>query len=49
MAVELLTTTDKTVEEISSLLRFSSAAYFRKVLRKHTGLTPKQIRKKSIY
>lgn len=49
MAVELLTTTDKTVEEVSDLLRFSSAAYFRKVLRKHTGLTPKQIRQKSIY
>lgn len=49
MAVELLTTTDKTVEEVSGLLRFSSTAYFRKVLRKHTGLTPKQIRQKSIY
>lgn len=49
MAVELLTTTDKTVEEISGLLRFSSAAYFRKVLRKHTGMTPKQIRQKSIF
>ena len=43
-AIELLTTTDKTVEEISSLLRFSSAAYLRKVLHKHTGKTPRQIR-----
>ena len=43
-AVELLTTTDKTVEEISTLLQFSSAAYLRKVLHKHTGKTPRQIR-----
>ena len=48
-AIELLTTTDKTVEEISDLLRFSSAAYFRKVLRKHTGMTPKQIRRTSVF
>ena len=48
-AIDLLTTTDKTVEEISILLNFSSAAYFRKVLRKHTGMTPKQIRRKSVF
>lgn len=48
-AVELLTTTDKTVEQISDMLHFSSAAYFRKVLRKHTGMTPKQIRQKSAF
>lgn len=45
MAVELLATTDKTVEEISAILHFSSAAYMRKVLQQHTGMTPKQIRK----
>ena len=44
-AVELLATTDKTVEEISALLHFSSAAYLRKVLHQHTGMTPTQIRK----
>lgn len=48
-AIDLLTTTDKTVEEISDLLHFSSAAYFRKVLRKHTGMTPKEIRQKAIF
>ena len=48
-AVDLLTTTDNTVEEISDLLRFSSAAYFRKVLRKHTGMTPKQLRQKAAF
>ena len=49
LAVELLTTTDKTVEEISDALHFSSASYFRKVLRKHTGLTPKQIRQNALF
>ena len=48
-AIDLLTTTDKTVEEISDILHFSSAAYFRKVLRKHTGMTPKQLRQKAIF
>lgn len=44
-AVQMLTETDISVEEISSRLRFSSTAYFRKVLKKHTGLAPTQIRK----
>lgn len=48
-AIELLATTSKTVEEISNLLHFSSASYFRKVLRKHTGRTPKQIRQDYIF
>ena len=48
-AVQLLVETDISVEEISSRLRFSSTAYFRKVLKKHTGLTPSQIRKKSLF
>jgi len=40
-----LLTTNKTVEEIASLINFSSASYFRKVLKKHTGSTPSEIRK----
>ena len=42
---ELLISTDKTIEEISSLLKFSSASYFRKTLKKYTGQTPREIRK----
>lgn len=42
-----LITTDKSVEEISSLLGMSSAAHFRRVLKKYTGLTPREIRKNS--
>ncbi len=49
MATELLTTTDKSVEEISSMLNFSSSSYFRKILKKHTGSTPLGIRKNSIF
>lgn len=48
-ASELLTTTDKSIEEISTTLNFSSSSYFRKILKKHTGLTPRDIRKKSIF
>lgn len=40
----LLATTDRPVEEISDALGFSSASYFRKVFKKHTGKTPRQIR-----
>lgn len=43
---EYLLTTDKTVEEISESIGFSSAAHFRRALKKYTGLTPKEIRKK---
>ncbi|MBE6679874.1 MAG: AraC family transcriptional regulator [Ruminococcaceae bacterium] len=45
MAVELLQTTDLSVEEISSRLSFSSAAYFRKVLFAFFGKTPREMRK----
>lgn len=48
-AVQMLAETDIPVEEISSRLRFSSTAYFRKILKKYTGLTPSQIRKKSSF
>lgn len=45
MAVELLETTDLSVEEISSRLSFSSAAYFRKVLFAFYKKTPREMRK----
>lgn len=48
MAVNLLITTDKSVEEICSELNFSSSSYFRKVLKKHIGLSPREIRKQKI-
>ena len=44
-AVELLTTTDRPIEEISEALGFSSSSYFRKVLHAHTGKSPREIRK----
>lgn len=46
-AQELLLSTDKSVEEISNQLEFSSSSYFRKILKKHTGMTPRDIRKKA--
>ena len=44
MAKELLVNTDMSVEEISSKLGFSSAAYFRKILNSFCGKTPREIR-----
>lgn len=46
-AVYLLTTTNKPVQEISDILEFSSTSYFRKVLQRYTGKTPREIRKQS--
>lgn len=43
-AETLLSTTDRSVQEISDALQFSSTSYFRKVLRLYTGKTPRQIR-----
>ena len=43
--LEYLTTTDKTVEEISSLIGLSSASHFRKILKKYAGASPREIRK----
>ena len=43
-AVELLQTSEKSVDEISYELGFSSANYFRKVFYSVTGKTPRQIR-----
>ena len=44
-AVSLLITTNKSVQEISDMLKFSSTSYFRKILKKHTGKKPLEIRK----
>ena len=44
-ATELLTDSGFTVEYISDMLGLSSAAYLRRILKKHTGKTPKEIRK----
>ncbi len=46
---QLLLSTNKTVEEISEMLKISSGSYFRKLLKKHTGMTPRQIRKNSLF
>ena len=48
-AIGLLTTTNKSVQEISDTVGFSSTSYFRKVLRKQTGKTPLEIRKESAF
>ena len=48
IAVEMLISTDKKVEHIAEILNFSSASYFRKILKKYTGKTPKEIRGASI-
>ena len=44
-AVELLSSTDLSVEEISARLGFCSSAYFRKIVKEQTGKTPTQLRK----
>ncbi len=43
-AEELLTSTSLSIEEISNMLQFSSSSYFRKILYKHLGRTPSEIR-----
>ncbi len=43
-ATVLLCSTDMTVEEISDRLGFSTPSYFRRVLKKHYGKTPKQMK-----
>lgn len=48
-AVSLLTTTNKSVQEISDTLNFSSTSYFRKILKAHTGKTPLKIRKEAAF
>ena len=49
MAVNLLSTTNRPVQQISDAAGFSSTSYFRKLLRKYTGKTPLQIRKESLF
>ena len=44
-AVDMLLTTDLSIEEICEKLGFCSASYFRKILRTYTGKTPREIRK----
>ena len=46
-AVVMLTTTNKSIEEISNSLEFSSTSYFRKVMYRYTQKTPREIRKSS--
>lgn len=44
-AVNLLTTTDMPIEEVSDRVGFCNPAYMRKQLKKFTGKTPSQIRR----
>ena len=44
-AIGLLATTDLSIEEISDRLKFSSAAYFRKIVKEQTGKTPSALRR----
>lgn len=46
-AIQLLSNTDRSIEEITSMLGFCSAAHLRKTLKIVTGKTPSEIRKKS--
>lgn len=46
-ARELLITTDKTIEDISDTMQFSSPSYFRKKFKQHFGITPGQMRKRN--
>lgn len=48
-AVLLLTTTNKSIQEISEELSFSSTSYFRKILKLYIGKTPREIRKNSAF
>lgn len=44
-AKNLLISTDEPIENISSVLGFSSSSYFRKIFAKYTGKSPRQVRK----
>lgn len=44
-AIVLLSSTDKSIQEISDQLGFSSTSYFRKILKKFTDCTPSQIKR----
>ena len=45
VAMQLLLTTDKSVEEISEEVGFSSAVYFRRVFKKNTGVNCREYRR----
>ena len=45
-AIELLSSSSVTIEEISAVIGFPSSNYFRKVFFRITGKTPKELRKK---
>ena len=47
IGVKLLTTTDKKIEEIAGMLSLSSGSYFRKLIKKHTGFIPREIKRTS--
>lgn len=44
-AKDILRTTDIPIEQISNMLEFSSSGYFRKIFKKHIGMTPREFRK----
>lgn len=44
-AKDILISTDNSIEDISDIMGFSSASYFRKKFRKHFNMTPRQMRK----
>ncbi|MBR2611755.1 MAG: helix-turn-helix transcriptional regulator [Clostridia bacterium] len=46
MAKKMLDNSDMTIDQISEALDFSSGAYFCKLFKKRTGLTPKQYKKR---
>ena len=46
-AVQLLSSTDLSIEEISARLKFSSSAYFRKIVKEQTGKTPSTLRREN--
>ncbi len=48
LAVERLISTDRSVEEISAELGFSSSSYFRKVFSKVMGMPPREVRRGSV-
>ena len=44
-AKDILRTTDFSIEQVSSMLNFSSSGYFREIFKKHIGMPPRDFRK----